>query len=173
MITHKDLVQRASIWTDMQAHLQRLYDLTIKFPKDKVVVELGVRWGTSTIALLAAVNDSGGHLFSVDIEDCSNVCPGEVNWTFILGNDMDVVRTWNQPIDHLFIDTIHTFDHTFAELSEWGKWVKLGGVISLHDTAILDVMNAIEKLMADDPHKYDFRNYTESNGLGVLQKTSS
>ena len=155
----------------------RLYDFTVQIPvKEKVVVELGVRYGTSTVALLAAVNDSGGHLYSVDISDCSHVLREEPNWTFILGDDMEVVKGWNMPIDHLFIDTSHTFEHTLAELREWGKWVKIGGIITLHDLYVYategkqEVQDAIEQYMKETPEKYDFKVFEKSYGLGLLKR---
>lgn len=173
MITYTDVLARSKKPTDMSGHLLRLYKLTVDLPvRDKVIAELGIRGGESTTALLAAVNDSGGHLFSVDIKDCSQVYKGEPNWTFILGDDMEVAKKWNRPIDHLFIDTTHTFEHTLAELREWGRWVKTYGIITLHDTHApnyLGVMKAIKWYLADNP-SFMFKDYPECFGLGVVQK---
>ena len=179
MVTYDDVLKRASEDSDIMNHLVRLYELTVQIPiREKVVVELGVSGGNSTVALLAAVNDSGGHLYSVDIL-ASHVTRkrhrGESNWTFILGDDMEVVKGWNKPIDHLFIDTSHTFDHTLNELREWGKWVKLGGIMTLHDIYLQvssgksDVWYAIEQYMKENPEKYDFKAFDKSHGLGVLK----
>ena len=179
MITYNDLLEKVSEWSDIQAHLIRLYDFTVQIPvKEKVVVELGVRWGTSTVALIAAVNDSGGPLYSIDIgayPETQKLFKGESNWTFLQGDDMEVVKDWNRPIDHLFIDTSHTFDHTLGELREWGKWVKQGGIITLHDIYGLggeksEVWDAIEHHMKENPGKYDFKTFEKSYGLGVLKK---
>jgi len=177
MITYKDVVERANIWSDIQHHLLNLYNLTVKLPKEKVVVELGVRWGNSTTALLAAVNDSGGRLYSVDILSPSGgasvYLETEPNWTFILGDDMDVVKTWDKSIDHLFIDTTHRFEHTLSELREWGKWVKPEGIITLHDVSNNEVMLAINKFMEDTPDKYDLTIFPDSYGLGLLRRCKS
>jgi len=160
----------------MMGHLLRLYQLVVGVPlKDKIVVELGVRNGESTTAFLAAVNDSGGHLFSVDILECQRVrkrLTGEPNWTFVQRDDMDVVKEWNQPIDHLFIDTDHAFDHTLAELREWGKWVKFFGLISLHDIhtrTYRDVPKAIRQYLSENP-AFKYTEYSGSYGLGLIQK---
>lgn len=180
MITYDDVLKRASEWSDIQAHLVRLYDFTVQIPvKEKVVVELGVREGISTAALLAAVNDSGGHLYSVDIDACPEARKlhgGEPNWIFIRGDDMEVVKGWNKPIDHLFIDTRHTFDHTLNELREWGKWVKLGGIITLHDLYVYEasgrseVLDAIEQYMKENQGKYRLKAFEGSYGLGLLRR---
>lgn len=163
----------------MADHLVRLYNFTAKIPvKEKVVVELGVRYGTSTAALLAAVNDSGGHLYSIDIgayPETQKIYKDEPNWTFIQGDDMEVVKGWKKPIDHLFIDTSHTFDHTLNELREWGNWVKLGGKITLHDLYVRDdekseVWDAIEQHIKENPRKYNFKVFEGSYGLGVLRR---
>lgn len=180
MITYEDVVERTSSFSDMQHHLLRLYDLTVKLPSEKVVVELGVRWGDSTTAFLAAVNDSGGRLYSVDMLSPSGgaiaYLETEPNWTFILGDDMNIVKTWDKPINHLFIDTTHTFEHTLSELREWGKWVKPKGIITLHDLyAQVDsvptgVIPAINKFIEETPEKYDFTIFPDSYGLGLLRR---
>ncbi|GAH71924.1 unnamed protein product, partial [marine sediment metagenome] len=126
---------------------------------------------------LAAVNDSGGHLFSVDIRDCPNArrrLRGEPNWTFIQEDDMKLVKRWDKPIDHLFIDTRHDFRHTLAELREWGGWVKMYGVISLHDTNAQNypgVMRAVKRYLEENT-TFVFTNYPECFGLGVVKKLS-
>lgn len=180
MVTYEEVLRKAGEPSDIAAHLVRLYDFTVQIPvKEKVVVELGVRWGTSTAALLAAVNDSGGHLYSVDIDACPGarkLYGGEANWTFIRGDDMEVVKGWSKPIDHLFIDTSHTFDHTLNELREWGNWVKPGGIITLHDIYVYEadgrseVLDAIEQYMKENPGKYGFKVFEGSYGLGLLRR---
>ena len=152
----------------MSGHLIRLYHLTVALPKEKVIVELGVRGGESTTALLAAVNDSGGHLYSVDVVNCSHVYHGEPNWSFFFGNDMVILKTWNQKIDHLFIDTSHTFEHTLAELRGWSSWLQPWGIITLHDTIFCPgVAKAVQQFLAENP-SYAFKNYLECYGLGLL-----
>lgn len=176
MITYNDVLARAKLKSDINEHLTFLYNLTVDLPlKEKVVVELGVRNGESTTALLAAVNDSGGHLFSVDTEDCINArmrLRDEPNWSFMKEDDMELVKKWCKPIDHLFIDTSHSLSHTIAELRQWGKWVKIYGLISLHDTEApkySGVMQAIKYYIYDNP-SFSFKNYPHCYGLGVIKK---
>lgn len=182
MITYKDVVEQAKVYTDIQAHMMRLFDLTVKLPREKVVVELGVRSGNSTTSLLAAVNDSGGHVYSIDLlpprEPVATYAVAEPNWTFIMGNDMDIVRTWDKPIDHLFIDTTHMFEQTLSELRAWGKYVRVGGIITLHDLygegtfggQLTEVMQAINKYMEENPQRFVFTAFPDSYGLGLLEK---
>jgi len=176
-ISRRDVVEWAKLETDIADQLIRLYELTVNIPhRDKVVVELGTRRGNSTRALLAAVNDSGGHLYSVDIGKCWRAVSAlheEPNWTFTRGDDLEVVKQWSLPIDHLFIDTSHTYEHTLTELREWGGWVKLHGIISLHDIHYRKtpgVMEAIQKYLSENL-SFQFTEYKGSNGLGVIKKT--
>lgn len=177
MIGYKDVVELAKLCSDIQNQLIRLYDLTVKLTYEKVVVELGVRGGNSTTALLAAVNDSGGHLYSVDLlpsrDRATTYLDTEPNWTFILGDDMDIVKSWNKPIDHLFIDTTHRFEHTLSELREWGKWVKPEGIVTLHDVSENEVMLAINRFMEENPEKYGCTIFPNSYGLGLLRGCKS
>lgn len=127
------------------------------------VIELGVRYGHSTIAWLHALHGRG-HLWSVD---CSFPVPANpisalefdrVNlldpqgplgvcehWSFLLGYD-----TWPQILDMLpdevdivFLDTNHVYEETLVELGLYLPRVRKGGRIYLHDTAIETTGNAV------------------------------
>ncbi|GAF82370.1 unnamed protein product [marine sediment metagenome] len=117
--------------------LKILYSYAVK---SKVIVELGVSLGISTRVLLLACKEGNGHLWSVDIGSCP---PIELwvkkrgldqYWTFIVMKDLEYAKTWNKPIDLLFIDTTHTFDQTLKELEAYSSYVK--GNIFLHDTKV-------------------------------------
>jgi cephalosporin hydroxylase len=133
----------------------------------KVIIELGVRYGHSTIAWLYGLHvkeHSGGHLWSVD---CSFPVPADPasasqidsinlldpqgplgvmpNWTFILGYDtwpavLDVLPQDN--VDIVFLDTNHVYEETLVELDLYYPRVRAGGRIYLHDTAIETTGNA-------------------------------
>jgi cephalosporin hydroxylase len=169
MFNHNDVDNLSNTNSDIQYQLTRLYDLTYNIQdKEKVVVELGMRYGTSTKVLLAAVNESGGHVYSIDTCQLVNF-PDEKNFTFIMGNDLEIVKKWEKPINHLFIDTVHTYKQTLAELTEWGILVISGGIITLHDTNQMGVMEAIKEYLKTNKDSR-FNNFLESNGLGVIKK---
>lgn len=117
-------------WSDVQGHLETLFDCA-----RGNVLELGVRAGISTAALLAGVEQHGGHVWSVDRDDCSPVWTSHPQWTFLQADSLDEARiAVPNVLDCVFIDTEHTETRTIAELELWGPRVGPGGVILLHDT---------------------------------------
>ena len=104
--------------------------------KGKVIVEIGVsRYGTSTAPLLFVAQQRGGTLYSIDIHDYSNNwSKGQDCWEFIHGSSLDVVETWDKPIDFLLIDSAHMYDTTTMEIYKWVPFVVNGGVVAFHDT---------------------------------------
>lgn len=151
--------------------------------KANVIVELGVGGGLSTQAFLHACNKIGGHLYSVDIVDCpkarltvANLEP-EKYWTFTIMNDLEYATLWRQPIDLLFIDSIHTFEHTLAELDLYSKFVKEDGIILMHDTVNREYHGVIEAISAFQQKNPQWK-FTELlpntiDGLGELKRTES
>jgi len=159
-------------WSDMQTHLPTLFEAA-----RGNVLELGVRAGVSTSALLAGVEAHGGHVWSVDRDDCSPVFAGHPQWTFVQADSCDwKVIGWNDPnnfveLDLLFIDTEHTEDRTIRELITWGAIMKPGGAIMLHDTddgsTYPGVRNAIEAYCAERGLTPEY--HEGSYGLGVIR----
>jgi predicted O-methyltransferase YrrM len=150
----------------------------------KTLVEIGVREGISTVALLLACKALGGHLWSVDIEPCLKARETVKNlglehyWTFTQAHSLEFVKTWNKTIDLLFIDSGHTFDLTINELRAYSKFLKVGGVIAMHDTLVTpedrpefgsDVWLAIQRFLREN-RNYTFQELNTTWGLGVLQR---
>lgn len=148
---------------DMHAHMPTFVQAVNDLSATKVI-ELGVRYGHSTIAWLYALRH-GGHLWSVD---CSFPIPADPHstsaydsinlldpqgalgvipwWTFILGYD-----TWDSVleclpddgVDIVFLDTNHVYEETLVELDLYLPRVRPGGRIFLHDTALEATGNAV------------------------------
>ena len=159
--------------TDISEHLMTLYMLTKHF-KLSTVLELGVRSGESTIALLSAAKDIAGTVTSIDIMDCPEATAKVDSlglskwWRFIKGDDLEV--EWNESIDHLFIDTAHTYEQTLKELQRFEPQVKNGGVVTLHDiVAFPDVVKAINDYVVGRRDLQLYR-YFNNNGLFVIFK---
>lgn len=136
--TCETLADHARHWADMVPHLETL---TSQASHATSVVELGVRGGVSTWALLDGL-PADGRLVSVDIDHGCLVPPrvrDDPRWTFIVGDDHAV----NLPAaDLVFIDTSHEYHHTRDELA---LAERLGAkVIILHDYMLPDVADAVD-----------------------------
>lgn len=171
-MTLQDLYrQRCEADTDINEHLPTLYELVLELNAQQVI-ELGVRWGDSTSAFLAALEQAGGKLWSCDIVEpltpIKQFWGQYPHWTFVLGNDQDVVDEAPDEADILFIDTSHKYGHTLWELEHYGPRVRSGGYIILHDTTMEAVAEAIGVFLQDRGWKY--ANTEACNGLGIIHK---
>jgi predicted O-methyltransferase YrrM len=102
------------------------------------VLELGTSVGVRTAALLAGVEAHGGHVWSVDIDECGGLYAGHSHWTFLRGDSRNaeavLSRIRVEDIDMILLDTLHTYEHVGTELTAWAKYIRPGGVICIHDT---------------------------------------
>lgn len=156
----------AAASSDIKRHLPRL-----RREAHGTVLELGVRGGSSTVALLAGLEERGGMLWSVDIDPASaGVFPGHAQWRFVLADSCDerpvVAAGLPNEVDVLFVDTIHTYEQVRDELAVWGDKVVEGGVILFHDTdSYPPIRRAISEWCKSRSVPFEFRG--GSNGLGV------
>jgi cephalosporin hydroxylase len=165
--------------SDIMLHLPRLHAAASR-PGVRVL-ELGVRSGNSTAAFLAAADQHGGWVISVDI--VAPKVPAEFwdcgVWRFVKADDLTFVH--DDPVDVLFIDTSHHFDQTLAELHRFHDIVCLDGCIILHDTELrhpegappgdpdYPVAEAIRRFI-DDVSEWQADFYSGSYGLAVLTR---
>jgi hypothetical protein len=143
------------------------------------VVEFGVRTGVSTRAFLA----SNVQLLSFDI-----ILHPKVNELFKLAQAQgklvqyikaDVLDIEVDPMDLLFIDTLHTYEQLAQELALHGN--KAQRYIAFHDTYTFGLrgedgrdrqglLTAIIEFLIKNPH-WRFRIYkTNNNGFTVLER---
>jgi hypothetical protein len=139
------------------------------------VLELGVRGGVSTSALLAGVEERGGEVWSVDVDpSCSETYPGHPLWHFVCSDSRDPapVTAAGLPstIDVLFVDTLHNYEHVRDELAVWGPWVSPSGIVLIHDT---ETFPEVGHAVRDYARRKGFRSELlhSSNGLGVIYPT--
>jgi cephalosporin hydroxylase len=171
--------QRCLEWTDICDWLPVLYQ-EVADRTEPQVIELGVRAGNSTAAFLAAIEKVGGHLWSVDPMPMM-VPPAWFEapfWTPRRADDLRIVDELPNDVDIVFVDTLHTYDQTLAELIAYVPKVKPGGVVLLHDTelphpeadptcAAFPVRRAIEHYLTGKPWECEFRS--GCYGLGVIR----
>jgi predicted O-methyltransferase YrrM len=124
-------------WSDVQPQIPALEAACEGASR---VAELGVRWAVSTVVLLHALHDTGGELWSVDLDWPSGplvgALDGNLRWTFIHGDDLHpaVLSAIPDDLDACFIDTSHGYEQTLSELDAYAPKMRDGGVLLLHDT---------------------------------------
>ena len=145
-----------SRWSDIQAHLPRLYAAA-----KGNCLEIGVRTGVSTSALLAGIEDHGGHLTSLDIEAC-HVFTGHPAWTFFQADTVKNIAALKELThkdwDILFVDGDHSFEGALSDLSHFGEKAKR---IFVHDTDAPDfpgVKQAVEEFVKQAKRKVTYHS---------------
>lgn len=152
--------------TDIHDHLTRLHTIA-----HGNVMEIGVRFGSSTAALLSGVEVHGGHLFSVDIADCPFSFESE-DWTFIRrdSRDTEYLNTViPAKLDVLFVDGDHTYEGVLADLKNFGP---RADYVFCHDVNLNEnpqVLQAIETYLLLNGTQKLLTIYPESHGLAMLR----
>jgi Methyltransferase domain len=97
-----------------------------------VILELGTQRGRSATAFLAACEETGGALVSVDIQDCSNISEAP-NFIFVQSDSTAVPNIMKQApllfqgIHILYIDTTRNRAHLEKEVAGWWPFIKSEG----------------------------------------------
>lgn len=148
---------------DMSAHLPFLRE----HAKGNVL-EIGVHCGISTTALLAGLEENGGHLWSVDVHpSCRYVWYGHPQWTFTCPWAGDA---WPNGIYKLaFIDGDHSYEGVMSDLNFAYSQSDDNALILCHDAdtpSFPGVRQAIEEFCNREGLKHELR--PGSHGLEVI-----
>jgi predicted O-methyltransferase YrrM len=176
---------RLGVWSDIQGHLEFLLEQAAR-RSAPTMLELGVRSGNSTAVLLYAAEQTGGHLWSVDLEAPRVPSWWALTglWTFVQGDDLDTATIAELfpkalvDVDLLLLDTSHAYDHTLAELRAYVPRVRPGGMVCCHDTELeapdlvgpqppFPVARALDTYCAETG--LSWVNRPGSYGLGVIE----
>ena len=115
--------------------------------QNPTILELGVQNGRSTKKFLEICKINSGKLYSVDIDDCSNVVNDE-NWNFFHTRDDDFTFIKSKIpnlIDVLFIDTLHEADHVEKLIYGYFDKIKIGGYLFIDDISHLPYLKNSER----------------------------
>lgn len=169
-----------SVRKSVTYYVTALYEKAVE-AKAKNIVELGVYIGQSTRALLKASIENKGRLCSIESngETISWVAEALKSsgldtsfYTTMWGDDLEVVKKWTEPIEFLFIDTSHEYEHTLKELEAYSKFITPQGIIVLHDTYHPPVKHAIDDWMKSHG-EWMLEDITPQNdgwGLGLVRR---
>lgn len=137
------------------------------------ILEIGVRWGTSTNALLWGLRNRARNnnqkLYSIDITNCDHVVTNEElrkYWEFIQGKSSEVV--WNKKIDILLIDGDHSYNGVKSDYLKYEPFVKENGIILMHD--VLWPKKSPIKVFWDEVQYPKSILPLSRSGLGIIYK---
>ena len=114
-------------------------DKNISHILDKIenpkILELGVRHGLSTNFFLEYCEKNNGKLYSVDIDDCSNVSKSD-KWKFIHSSDDNydkIIKETGSNFDLIYIDSFHNANHVCKIIYLYFMDLKKNGHIFVDD----------------------------------------
>lgn len=157
---------------------ERFAEWLVKELNPEIVVELGVDYGFSTFIFARAGagrvygidsfegDPEAGHRDTYDAVVCRQKELGIENIELIRGYFADVAKTWDKPIDILHIDGRHRYEDVKEDYELWSKFVRPGGVILLHDTAVLREPYGVHRFFQEIT--LPKTTFTHANGLGIV-----
>jgi MMP 1-O-methyltransferase len=86
------------------------------------------------------------------------------------GYSYEVVRNWKDPIDVLFVDASHDYGRVHRDFSLWSPFVKLGGIVALHDVSPL--WPGPSRVMAEQLQPPEYGDLRQVNSLAWAVKRS-
>jgi len=160
---------------------------------EPVILELGVQNGISTKKFLEICKTKNGKLYSVDIDDCSEVV-NDQNWKFFQTRDDNfeyIKSNINKQIDVLYIDTVHEAKHVKKIIYGYYSIVKENGYIFIDDISHLpylkngtrnnfyceinnkETFNCLLEIYSENKDLFDLNFSFYSSGLAILKKKSN
>jgi len=104
----------------------------------QLVYEVGVREGYSTVAILQALEQTGGRMISCDIQDYrQNIHAGRPivsdRWTFIQIDSIHFPAYLDEEADMIYIDGDHSYGAVRSDVIKLWPFLKVGGQMVLDD----------------------------------------
>lgn len=157
-------------------HLYYLYKYVTLLPDECSVVEIGTNKGESAAAIGMALQEKNGRLVTIDpgflpdyevskpeyegyeilseftiVDVMESLRRMGVDEHITIATDLsvNVLQSWTEPIDMLFVDGSHTYRDVLLDCG-WMEHVKLGG-IAVFDDWIEPVSRAVMEYVEDKP----------------------
>ena len=119
-----------------------LYPLISEINKINIL-EFGVQKGRSTLKFLEICSNNDGHLFSADIDDCSDVSK-DPRWTFIKSRDdnFDLIKSKiPKKVDVIFLDSLHEAAHVENIIYKYFDLLNKDGFFFIDDICFFAIYN--------------------------------
>ena len=155
------------------SQLKYIIEVQVREVGAKKILELGTDVGDSTRIFSNVLLETSGKLLTIDIvppkEDwpTQHPCP---NVMFVTGDSLKV--DFAEEVDILFIDSNHHKEHVLEELRRYGKWVRKGGRILLHDIIHSEFGVGISEAITEwckEVNIPTWERYEIQHGLGVIK----
>ena len=155
-----------------------------------IILELGVQKGRSTKKFLDICKKNNGKLFSIDIDDCSNII-NDKSWNFYQTRDDNfeyIKSKIPEKIDILFIDTLHEANHVKKLINEYYPIIKKNGFIFIDDISHLpylknkdrdnfyceinnkETFDLLISIYSENTENFDLSFTFVSSGLAIIKK---
>lgn len=119
-----------------QSERWQLYLLANSLHKDAKIVNIGVEYGASTIALRQG--NKTAYICGVDLDTSKFAPPPDIDGRPVLmvqGDSSAAGRDWTGgALDLLFIDGDHSYAGCKADIDAWFPHIAPGGIIAFHDS---------------------------------------
>lgn len=122
--------------SDLSDHYDKIYLETLA-QKPRLIVELGVCHSGNSASIFSLVNEElGSRVIGVDIVRY----PYDFvkNGQFFCADDVAFATKFKnffrQPVDVLYIDTSHLYEHTCKEIEAWFPLLARNALVMFHDT---------------------------------------
>ena len=162
----------------------------IKGINNPIILELGVQKGRSTKKFLDICKKNNGKLFSIDIDDCSNIV-NDKSWNFYQTRDDNfeyIKSKIPEKIDILFIDTLHEANHVKKLINKYYPIIKKNGFIFIDDISHLpylknkdrdnfyceinnkETFDLLISIYSENTENFDLSFTFVSSGLAIIKK---
>ena len=115
----------------------------LKFNKPQIV-EFGVKEGRSTKLFLDICNQKNGNLYSIDVNDYSNLF-NDPKWNFYKVRDDNfkyLEEKLPKEVDVIYLDSLHEANHVEKIFYHYFKKLKLNGIFYIDDTSWLPYLKS-------------------------------
>ena len=127
--------------------LKKFFENELNDISNPKILEFGVREGKSTKILLDYCKKNNGELFSIDIEDYSNLF-SDKNWHFIKSRDDDfdyVKGKIPDEFDFIYLDSLHEAKHVEKIFYYYFNYLKINGIFFIDDISWLPYLKNSER----------------------------